>query len=172
MSTGARPLPRERRVGRGRTAGRAGGDPVFAPRAPRRAGPARGFGLLDALVALAILAFGLLAMTRLQARAVAQSTESNARSTAMAFADELLSSAIVDPANRLCYTLPVPVGCTNTVARAATQDWETRTEATLPGGVAAATLDAATGRLTVRITWTGKAASETRRLEATTDVRQ
>ena len=46
---------------------------------PRRA--ARGFTLIDSLIAMAILAFGLLAMTRLQARALAQSTESQARMT-------------------------------------------------------------------------------------------
>jgi type II secretory pathway component PulJ len=47
---------------------------------PRRAGPAkasrqarrmRGFGLLDGLVAMAILAFGLLALSRFQSRTVA-----------------------------------------------------------------------------------------------------
>ena len=40
----------------------------------RRAG-ARGFGLIDAMVAMVILAVGMLALVRMQTRLVAQSTE-------------------------------------------------------------------------------------------------
>ena len=73
----------------------------------------RGVGLLDALVALALLAFGLLGMTRLQARMVAQATESQTRMTALQLGDELLNSALVDTANAACYTLPQAGACAN-----------------------------------------------------------
>jgi Tfp pilus assembly protein PilV len=141
-------------------------------RRPRIAARPRssGIGLFDALVALAILAFGLLALSRLQGRMVAQTTEVQARTLAAQLADELLANALVDVGNANCYTLPAVGGCANAAARAATDGWAARVPATLPGTVTqVATLDA--GRLTVVLTWTGKESQEQRRLEASTDVR-
>lgn len=132
----------------------------------------RGVGLLDALVAMAILAFGVLGMTRLQARMVAQATETQSRTTAMQLGDELLNSALVDTANAACYTVPQIGACANAAAKARATDWETRSKASLPGApTAAAVLDAATGRMTVTLTWTGKESREIRTLVAVTDVR-
>jgi type IV pilus assembly protein PilV len=132
----------------------------------------RGAGLLDALVAMAILAFGLLGMTRLQTRMVAQATETQNRMTAMQLGDELLNSALVDTANAACYTLPQVGACGNAGAKTKTTDWETRSKAALPGApTAGAVLDAGTGRMTVTLTWTGKESQETRTLVAVTDVR-
>jgi Tfp pilus assembly protein PilV len=139
---------------------------------PSRLRLSRGVGLLDALVAMAILAFGMLGMTRLQARMVAQATETQSRVTAMQLADELLNSALVDTANAACYTLPPAGACGNATAKAAATDWETRSKAVLPGAPSAgAVLDAATGRMTVTLTWTGKESREIRTLVAVTDVR-
>ena len=132
----------------------------------------RGVGLLDALVALALLAFGLLGKTRLQARMVAQATESQTRMTALQLGDELLNSALVDTANAACYTLPQAGACANAGAKTSAAAWETRAKATLPGSpTAGAVLDAATGRMTVTLTWTGKESQEVRTLVAVTDVR-
>lgn len=132
----------------------------------------RGVGLLDALVAMAILAFGLLGMTRLQTRMVAQATETQSRMTAMQLGDELLNSALVDTANAACYTLPQTGVCGNAGAQAKAAAWETRSKAALPGSpTAGAVLDAATGRMTVTLTWTGKESREIRTLVAVTDVR-
>jgi type IV pilus assembly protein PilV len=132
----------------------------------------RGVGLLDALVAMAILAFGVLGMTRLQARMVAQATETQSRTTAMQLGDELLNSALVDTANAACYTVPQVGACGNVAAKARATDWEARSKAVLPGApTAAAVLDAATGRMTVTLTWTGKESREIRTLVAVTDVR-
>jgi len=132
---------------------------------------ARGFGLIDGLIALAILAFGLLGMTRLQARALAQATEAQSRSTAAQFGDELVSSALVDTANKACYTLPAAGTCGSTVAKAIADGWKTRLLAGLKDAAATAAYDASTGRFRVVITWTGKQTGDTRTLEATTDVR-
>ena len=137
---------------------------------PRRA-KARGFGLLDALIALAILGFGMLGMTRLQARALAQATEGQSRSTAAQLGDELISSALVDTTNRNCYTLPAAGTCGSTTAKAIADAWLLRVQGGLASGAATSTYDATTGRLQVLITWTGKATGDTRTLEATTDVR-
>ncbi len=132
----------------------------------------RGFGLIDALIALALLAFGLLAMTRFQSRLIASTTEAQGRLNALQFSDELLASVIVDPSNATCYTLPQVGVCGSATAMARTTDWATRAAAALPGTVTTGSvLDGGTGRLRVAITWTGKESAETRTLEATTDAR-
>lgn len=132
----------------------------------------RGFGLIDALIALAILGFGLLAMTRFQSRLIAAGSEAQGRSVAQQFSDELLSSALVDVNNATCYTLPAAGVCGSTKARERTDQWATRVAAALPGSVTTSSvLNAGTGRLTVSINWTGKESNATRTLEAATDVR-
>lgn len=138
--------------------------------APRRR--QRGVGLLDALIAIAILAFGMLGMTRLQGRMVTASTDAQQRTTAVQFADELLSTALVDVKNAACYTLPQVGTCASTVAVTRTTDWATRVAAALPGSVSSGVvLDTGTGRMTVTIGWTGKLESDARQLQVVTDVR-
>lgn len=141
----------------------------LAARAPRR----RGVGLLEGLIALAILAFGMLALTRMQARLVAQSTDAQSRQTATELASELLTSVLVDPANAACYTRPQAGTCGNSAAITRTTTWANQVTAALPGTVTAtSTLVAASGRLTVAISWTGKDTNEVRSVQAVTDVRQ
>jgi hypothetical protein len=90
----------------------------------------------------------------------------------MQLGDELLNSALVDTANAACYTVPQVGACGNATAKARAADWETRSKAALPGApTAVAELDAATGRMTVTLTWTGKESRDTRTLVAVTDVR-
>ncbi len=130
----------------------------------------RGLGLIDALIALAILAFGMLGMARMQNSLVQQSSESQARMTAVQFGDELLNTALVDIANAPCYTLPAEGTCGSAAAQARLEDWAERVQASLPGEVeATSVLD--DDRLTVTITWTSRESGETRTLEVTTDVR-
>jgi type IV pilus assembly protein PilV len=132
----------------------------------------RGVGVLDALIALVILSFGLLAMTRFQSRMVAQTTESQSRLVATQFGDELLSTVLVDVRNAACYTLPQTGTCASATAKTNTQAWATRLAAALPPPVTSgAVIDAATGRMTLAITWTGKASQDTRQLQVVTDVR-
>lgn len=131
----------------------------------------RGVGLLDAMIALAILAFGMLGMTRMQSNLVKQATDSQARLTASQLGDELLSTALVDLGNAACYTLPAAGACASVAARASTDAWKTRVLAALPG-TPSATSALAGDRLTVTISWTDKAAAEARTLQVTTDVRE
>jgi Tfp pilus assembly protein PilV len=132
----------------------------------------RGSGLFDGLIALAILAFGMLAMTRFQGRLMAQTTEAQSRQVATQFSSELLATVLVDTPNAACYTLPQVGACTNAAASTRASDWATRAAAALPGTVtSSATLDAGTGRMTVLLTWTGKDSNDTRRMETVTDVR-
>ena len=130
-----------------------------------------GIGLIDALIALAILSFGLLGMTRMQTNLVRQATESQARMTAVQLGDELLSTALVDVDNAACYTVPAAGACNSDAAQERTEDWEARVLAALSGDAEVASV-LADDRLTVTITWTGKESGDTRTLEVTTDVRQ
>jgi type IV pilus assembly protein PilV len=136
----------------------------------RRAG-ARGFGLIDAMVAMVILAVGMLALVRMQTRLVAQSTDAQVRLTATRLADELLSTALVDRDNANCYTVP-PVGtCSNATASAQAAAWKERVKVELPDGAASSVLVVgATNPMTVTLTWTGKATNDQRTLKVTTDV--
>lgn len=133
----------------------------------------RGIGLFDALIAMVILSFGMLAMTRFQTRLVGNATEAQSRLTAAALADELLNTAMVDGAlaNRTCYTLPPQGGCPVAAAAARTQDWASRVAASLSQAAASSVYDAGTGRMTVTIQWTGKGTGDTRNLEVISDVR-
>ena len=133
---------------------------------------ARGFGLFDALVSLMVLSLGMLAMTRFQNRMVAQTTESNSRQVATQLAAEHLSTVLVDVKNAACYTLPQAGACANAGAKTRTTEWAARVAGTLPGNVATtAALNAATGSMTLTITWTGKDNGEARTLRTVTDVR-
>jgi type IV pilus assembly protein PilV len=139
----------------------------------------RGFGLLDALIALALLAFGMLALTGFQSRSVAQATESQSRLLATQLGDELVSTVLVDIGNANCYTLPQAGTCASANAKTTTDAWATRVGTALPGPVTTgAVIDATTGRYTLTITWTTRdqdadmtTAQKTRTLLAVTDVR-
>jgi Tfp pilus assembly protein PilV len=122
------------------------------------------------MIALAILAFGLLGMTRMQSNLVRQSTDSQARLTAAQLGDELLSTALVDLDNASCYTLPVDAGCASATAKSSTEAWGARVQSQLPGTVTVASALAG-NLLKVTISWTDRTASEARTLEVTTDVR-
>ena len=121
----------------------------------------RGIGLFDALIALAILSFGMLAMSRFQARIVSSATDSQLRLTATALADELLNTAMVDGANggggsAACYTIPADPACPYPAAAARTLSWKQRVEASLPQAAASAAVNAANGQLAVTIGWDSK----------------
>jgi type IV pilus assembly protein PilV len=141
----------------------------------RRAHPRprqRGFGLFDAMISLAILSFGMLAMTRFQTRMVAQTTESQSRQVATQLAAEHLSTVLVDVANAGCYTVPFSGTCANAGAKTRTAAWAARVATTLPGTVSSTVeLNAGTGLMTLVISWTGKGAGEARTLRTVTDVR-
>jgi type IV pilus assembly protein PilV len=130
----------------------------------------RGVGLMDAAVALVILAFGLLALTRFQSRLVVQATESQQRSAATLLADELLNTMLVDTPNAACYTLPAAGACGSAAASARAADWQARAIAALPGE-ATATSTILNNQMTVRLTWYFKDASEVHVHEVISDIR-
>ena len=131
----------------------------------------RGFGLIDALIAMAILSFGLLALTRFQTRLVSQASEAQERLTAVQRGDELLSMVVVDGGNAPCYTLPAAGVCGSAVASARAASWAAAMATALPGTVTTGSVLAG-NLLTLTINWTGKESGDPRTLTATTDVRQ
>lgn len=132
----------------------------------------RGMGLLEGLVAVAILSFGLLGLARFQSGLIAQTTEAQGRMVATQFADELLNTVLVDTANAPCYTLPAVGTCPSAAAASRAADWQRRALAALPGTDSAVSiLNTATSRFTVTLGWTGKAARDAHTLQMTTDVR-
>jgi type IV pilus assembly protein PilV len=134
---------------------------------------AHGVGLTDALIALAILAFGLLGLTRMQSKLLVQSTEAQQRMVATQFTDELLNTMLVDSANAQCYSLPATGTCGSTAARARADDWQTRALAALPGDPSATSVvDSATNRMTVRLTWKFKEDTDPRTHEVISDIRR
>lgn len=148
-------------------------------RAPRRQ---RGVSLIDALIAIAILSFGLIGMSRMQGRMVSSATDSQLRTTAAALADELLNTVLVDHDNAACYTLPQSGTCGSAAATARTTAWAAKVMSTLPGTVTqGVVLHAASGRMTVSIGWTSRetysggsgapGTPDARQIQVVTDVR-
>jgi type IV pilus assembly protein PilV len=134
---------------------------------------ARGVGLTDALIALAILAFGLLGLTRMQGKLLVQATEAQQRMVASQFTDELLNTMLVDSANAQCYSLPATGTCGSATARARADDWQTRALAALPGKpTATSDINTGTNRMTVRLTWRFKEDTEDRTHEVISDIRR
>ena len=132
----------------------------------------RGFGLLEGLVAMAMLSIGLLGLARFQSGLIAQSTEAQGRMVAAQFADELLNTVLVDTPNAGCYSLPAAGACASAAATARAKDWRSRALAALPGDdEATSLLDAGSLRFTVTLRWTGKASTDRHQLAMTTDAR-
>ncbi len=136
--------------------------------------------MLEALIAMVVLVFGLLGMSRFQAKVVKAGTDGQVRLQALAMADQLANLAQIDTAaNAPCYTLPAVGACGSPTGRQSATNWRTRALATLPGAPTATSVyDANTGRLTIRLTWTGKlqqelgeADSVSPAVEVVTDVR-
>lgn len=132
----------------------------------------RGVGLIDALIAIAILSFGLIGMTRMQGRMVSASTDAQLRTVAMQKADELLNTVLVDNANAGCYTLPSPGACASSVASGRAAAWATDLATAMWVPVTSTVvLDASTGRMTMEIGWTSREGADARLLRVVTDVR-
>jgi type IV pilus assembly protein PilV len=140
----------------------------------------RGLSLLEALIALVILAFGLLGFAGMQVRMLSASTDTQWRLQATALADRLLSHAIVDSANAGCYLVPTQGTCSSTQAQAAREQWLVDVAALPEGAASAAFVTVPMGgtsyagsnqQMRVRIQWQGKIDGAMHVVEATTDVR-
>ena len=131
----------------------------------------RGFTLIEALVSLLILSFGILGLTHFQVSTIAQVTESNSRAVATAMSEELLSQVRSDLPNATCYTWPASGTCGNAFGTSQTKTWAGKVASTV-NGFSTVTSTLAGNQLTVTITWVGKATKDKHTLVSTTDVRQ
>lgn len=111
---------------------------------PRRA---RGFMLIEALVALLIFAFGVLGIVGLQASMTKAQTQSKFRADAALLAQQVIGTMWADAGNLGSY---VPAACTG---YARCNDWQTRVASALPNGTTQITLNSPT-EVQVTIRWT------------------
>lgn len=130
----------------------------------------RGVGLLEPLVAIVILSFGLLGLAKFQVGMVAQTTDAQARLTASVDAEDLLTQVRVDLANAACYQIPAAGACGSPFALSRASAWALQAQQGLPGFVSAlATLNG--NQFTVALSWKGKTGNDSRTQTVTTDVR-
>lgn len=140
------------------------------PAARRR--PARGFSMIESLVSMSMLGFGLLELVSFEGRLIGQGTEAQHRMTATLLADELLNTMLVDVDHAGCYTVPQTGDCSSEDARARAADWRQRALQALPGDAKATSrIDAASDRMTVTLSWRFKPGAETRQHEVSSDIR-
>ncbi|QBI01113.1 hypothetical protein OU994_21010 [Pseudoduganella sp. SL102] len=127
------------------------------PRTVRRMPPARrvqhGIALLEALIAVVILALGLLGTIGLQARSYSALADSAMRAEATLAADRLVGIMSNDVANLATYQ--VALGAT---APAALAPWSAETAAAIPGARCRVTVvpEAQRTRVEIEIRWRRK----------------
>lgn len=127
--------------------------------------------LLEALVAVLVLCFGVLALAHHQATLLALGTDAQARAAANAHAKELLTLLRVDHTHASCYQVPAQGACPQAQAAAQAQAWRDRCMQDLPSLVDATARLADPHRLVVTLSWRSKGFQEPRVLKVTTDVR-
>lgn len=131
----------------------------------------KGFVLLEPLIAIVALSFGVLALAQFQIKSVAQATDNRSRLAAVAQAEGLMTLVRLDSANKGCYVLPTPTGCADVAAQAQAAAWLESVKKEVPGYISARTETVGTTQFRVRVNWNSKAFKEARQYEALTDLR-
>jgi type IV pilus assembly protein PilV len=130
-----------------------------------------GSSLVEAMIAIVVLSFGILGLARFQIGMLAQTTDSQSRLAATALADELLSMVRVDIQNATCYTRPASGTCSSPFAATQAKAWSDKAAAAVPTftSFVASMPDAKTFQ--VALVWNSKAFKEPRTLQVSTDAR-
>lgn len=130
---------------------------------PRMADKQTGFGLIEVLVALIILAVGLLGMASLQTTSLKQTTGSQARTQAMFLAEDLVERIRANRPDKDQYVLtnPQPLTCdtgfslsNSAVAGDDLDEWRNSLACLLPGGNGEVAVN--DDRVTVSVTWSSR----------------
>lgn len=133
----------------------------------------RGVGLMEPLIGIVILAFGLLGLAKFQLGMVSQTTDAQTRLSASGATEDLLTQVRVDLANLNCYRVPTASNtsaCTSPPAMSRATAWEAGVKSA--GFAPSADISATNpNSFTVTLTWTDRNAKETRTQTVTTDVR-
>lgn len=138
----------------------------------------KGGSLLEPLVAIAVLSFGMLGLAKFQLTMLVQSSDSRARVEATALASELLAQVRVDPANAGCYASTPPAGsCGFAGALEEARKWREKavsklpSNATIQSSVLSELNSPAANQFRVVLTWANKGSDVAHSFEAITDVR-
>lgn len=104
--------------------------------------------LLEAMVAVLVLAFGILGVVGLQVAMTKAQTSSKFRGDASYLAQQLIGTMWSDRLNLAKYAT---AQCSTSTS---CSDWSGQVAATLPSGTSVVTVNAATGAVTILISWT------------------
>jgi len=110
---------------------------------------ARGIALIEALVGILIFAFGVLGLVGLQATMTKAQTGAKFRADAANSSQELIGIMWSDSAANVG-----KYSTANCAAYGRCKDWSDKLKQTLPGAGAAVVVDAASGEVSITITWT------------------
>jgi type IV pilus assembly protein PilV len=125
------------------------------------AGSQKGFGLIEVLIAVLVLAIGLLGMASLQTTGIQMTTGALSRTQAVFLVEDLIERARANSANLATYEVAAgaPPACNSTYAVANSSvsaedlaEWRNNVSCLLPGGDAAVSISAV-GVMTVQVTW-------------------
>ena len=131
----------------------------------------RGVSLVEALVAIVILSFGVLGLARFQIGMLAQGTDSQQRLAASALTDEILAVVRADLPNVVCYNLPHTGLCNSAFATAQVDAWTARVKTNVTGFTSATIAPVNANQVKVTINWLAESSATPHSQEATTDVR-
>jgi len=133
-----------------------------------------GVALIEALVSLVLLAFGVLGVLRMSATIVEANVQSRERIEATFFAEQLIAMALSDPADVPCYAVNASLWCGSTTAAANVTTWASQVASALPGVTSTANLPsgsyAADGTFSITVSWRKPSESQAHSYTATTNV--
>ncbi len=121
----------------------------------------KGFGLIEVLIAVLVLAIGLLGMASLQTTGIQMTTGALSRTQAVFLAEDLIERARANSASLAAYEVSAgaPPACNSTYAVANSSvsvediaEWRNNVSCLLPGGDAEVSVSAG-GVMTVLVTW-------------------
>jgi type IV pilus assembly protein PilV len=111
--------------------------------------------MMEALVGATVFALGVLGVVALQASMTQAQTVGKLRGDAIYLADELIGRLWADLPGRASYASAACAG----YARCA--DWSAKVARTLPGGASVVTVNTGTGEVTISISWSTRAGTQT-----------
>jgi type IV pilus assembly protein PilV len=133
-----------------------------------------GIALIESLVAVLLLAFGILGLLRMSATLVEANVQSRERIEAAFFAEQLIGMALADPTNAPCYAVNASLTCGSTTAATNVTAWATQVASVLPGITSTANKPSGTyatdGTFSVTVSWQKPSESESHSYTATTNV--